>query len=963
MQVSALHIFAHHVPCEVASVIHPCSVNRNTGLLVPHVCYVNVDIGFPSLSGMACVQECLPLKILTKGHMKSKAILCTGCVLYLALAMVQPAVSQADGVGGGQAMTVTTCPELLNALDNMSVDSVVVEGHIVCSVGEEVLVDRRVSVSGQRDQDAYDSIDFMGDSCMIRVTEKSSLDFSNLLLLENGPEAGLLCSEVLPSPTVAFRNVSFGMKSCEWLSDSSQQVCQLQEDVLYAENTELAGLDLGYSYDLDIAHCTFFCGVATAEEIIDQKTDLPVTCESRTRKPGTLNATVVGYVVGFVVPSLVVLVGVVAVLIKTGRHKLIWRKLDKFRGPAGGNSWNSFLELADAKGHAVGSSPGSATSATPVRLSLPQRRSDAVSSSSTSSHNSGSGIDLGSGGDGGSGSISASPKEPPLWHCVSVHEITLKEPMGKGQFSTVYRGEYKGTSVAVKMVEHEGRLLDCGKVPLEVQLTKDIAHPNIVSLLLDRTQKRSTHISGMFTSTGLVDTGMFGSGESMLGLTAVSNTTLGDAMSMTGMSQTAMSIGGLSIGGLSMTGLSQTTMGAQSVTPTMTAMSQTTLGDVFSEIEMRQQDERGRETGGEYAAYTTWIVMEYCDRGSLSNALYKHIFCPPGKDAKPNMAHILLTAMDVAAAMRYLHMKGIIHGDLKAQNCLLKTDRSDTRGFVCKVGDFGFSRKIGMNTHIETFTCGTVSHQPPELLRDGILTPAADVYSFGLLMWQMVMGKAPYANMNNQRILVSVVDGRRPPLPENCPLSYNLLMTDCWQENHRERPGFEQILDRLGDILSAWSPEDHKSTSESPEALAVDSGAESFRLPVPRPTGPWNYDMDRRGAVSPDGLIWNPTSPSKGKGIAATPVFPPSQGGPRPVQPMSPGSLLQRFDGYNPLYLSSSDVKMPDPNAETPTKSDCIVGSLKQPQALTKTTSEAMPVGAEQKGSKYGTFIFTTPRS
>eukprot|EP00803_Ostreobium_quekettii_P011275 evm.model.scf_135.6 EVM.evm.TU.scf_135.6 scf_135:49776-55053(+) len=830
MQVSALHIFAHHVPCEVASVIHPCSVNRNTGLLVPHVCYVNVDIGFPSLSGMACVQECLPLKILTKGHMKSKAILCTGCVLYLALAMVQPAVSQADGVGGGQAMTVTTCPELLNALDNMSVDSVVVEGHIVCSVGEEVLVDRRVSVSGQRDQDAYDSIDFMGDSCMIRVTEKSSLDFSNLLLLENGPEAGLLCSEVLPSPTVAFRNVSFGMKSCEWLSDSSQQVCQLQEDVLYAENTELAGLDLGYSYDLDIAHCTFFCGVATAEEIIDQKTDLPVTCESRTRKPGTLNATVVGYVVGFVVPSLVVLVGVVAVLIKTGRHKLIWRKLDKFRGPAGGNSWNSFLELADAKGHAVGSSPGSATSATPVRLSLPQRRSDAVSSSSTSSHNSGSGIDLGSGGDGGSGSISASPKEPPLWHCVSVHEITLKEPMGKGQFSTVYRGEYKGTSVAVKMVEHEGRLLDCGKVPLEVQLTKDIAHPNIVSLLLDRTQKRSTHISGMFTSTGLVDTGMFGSGESMLGLTAVSNTTLGDAMSMTGMSQTAMSIGGLSIGGLSMTGLSQTTMGAQSVTPTMTAMSQTTLGDVFSEIEMRQQDERGRETGGEYAAYTTWIVMEYCDR-------------------------------------------------------------------------------------------------------------------------------------NNQRILVSVVDGRRPPLPENCPLSYNLLMTDCWQENHRERPGFEQILDRLGDILSAWSPEDHKSTSESPEALAVDSGAESFRLPVPRPTGPWNYDMDRRGAVSPDGLIWNPTSPSKGKGIAATPVFPPSQGGPRPVQPMSPGSLLQRFDGYNPLYLSSSDVKMPDPNAETPTKSDCIVGSLKQPQALTKTTSEAMPVGAEQKGSKYGTFIFTTPRS
>ena len=86
---------------------------------------------------------------------------------------------------------------------------------------------------------------------------------------------------------------------------------------------------------------------------------------------------------------------------------------------------------------------------------------------------------------------------------------------------------------------------------------------------------------------------------------------------------------------------------------------------------------------------------------------------------------MLLTALDIANALAYLHAQKVVHGDLKAHNVLLKSTSADERGFYCKVGDFGLSRMMLNNkTQIETFTCGTVRYMPPELLRDGLMTPA-----------------------------------------------------------------------------------------------------------------------------------------------------------------------------------------------------------------------------------------------
>lgn len=107
---------------------------------------------------------------------------------------------------------------------------------------------------------------------------------------------------------------------------------------------------------------------------------------------------------------------------------------------------------------------------------------------------------------------------------------------------------------------------------------------------------------------------------------------------------------------------------------------------------------------------------------------------------RPNIIHAVLTALDIASAMMYLHNIRIIHGDLKPENVLLKSDVADPRGFVCKVSDFGLSRFLAEDTHLETFTYGTITHMPPELLKGGILTPSADVYSFAVLIWELLTG-------------------------------------------------------------------------------------------------------------------------------------------------------------------------------------------------------------------------------
>lgn len=132
--------------------------------------------------------------------------------------------------------------------------------------------------------------------------------------------------------------------------------------------------------------------------------------------------------------------------------------------------------------------------------------------------------------------------------------------------------------------------------------------------------------------------------------------------------------------------------------------------------------------------YENWIVMEYCDKGSLSDHLSAGRLPPIATALRQREVHVVLCLLDIALGLNYLHSAGIVHGDLKPANVLLKAARNDRRGFVCKLGDFGLSRMLGQGqSHVDTTSYGTPSYAAPELLKEGRLTKAADIYSLGIM--------------------------------------------------------------------------------------------------------------------------------------------------------------------------------------------------------------------------------------
>lgn len=108
---------------------------------------------------------------------------------------------------------------------------------------------------------------------------------------------------------------------------------------------------------------------------------------------------------------------------------------------------------------------------------------------------------------------------------------------------------------------------------------------------------------------------------------------------------------------------------------------------------------------------------------------------------------------------------------------------------------------IPINTFLQTATLGTITHMPPELLRDGILAPSADIYSFGIMLWEMISGGFPFQGMSQHDIILAVVGGTRPTMPRFIPRDLWTLIQDCWHEDHFRRPSFTTVVGVLQGLL------------------------------------------------------------------------------------------------------------------------------------------------------------------
>jgi len=186
------------------------------------------------------------------------------------------------------------------------------------------------------------------------------------------------------------------------------------------------------------------------------------------------------------------------------------------------------------------------------------------------------------------------------------------------------------------------------------------------------------------------------------------------------------------------------------------------------------------------------IVMEFMPRGNLFNLIHDRNVPLPW----PTVRKI---ALDVCRGLSYLHgcTPPLIHRDLKPHNLLVDEN------WRVKVCDFGLSRFI--ENKRDMTACGTPAYAAPEVLRNSDYTTSADVYSFAIVLWELITRDVVYPNMPPFQIIFTVgTQKSRPAIPPSIPAHIASLVRECWDEDPYARPSFEQITNRLFAIGDAW---------------------------------------------------------------------------------------------------------------------------------------------------------------
>ncbi|MCD7460415.1 hypothetical protein HAX54_043510 [Datura stramonium] len=199
---------------------------------------------------------------------------------------------------------------------------------------------------------------------------------------------------------------------------------------------------------------------------------------------------------------------------------------------------------------------------------------------------------------------------------------------------------------------------------------------------------------------------------------------------------------------------------------------------------------------------TIATVTEYMVNGSLRHVLARKDRSCRALDRRKK----LVLALDAAFGMEYLHLKNIVHFDLKCENLLVNL--GDPQRPVCKVGDFGLSR-IKRNTLVSGGVRGTLPWMAPELLNGNSsrVSEKVDVFSFGITMWEILTGEEPYANLHCGAIIGGIVNNTlRPPVPQRCDPEWGKLMEECWSPDPEARPSFTEITNRLRAMSLALQP-------------------------------------------------------------------------------------------------------------------------------------------------------------
>ncbi|XP_075719663.1 tyrosine-protein kinase Blk [Rhinoderma darwinii] len=187
-----------------------------------------------------------------------------------------------------------------------------------------------------------------------------------------------------------------------------------------------------------------------------------------------------------------------------------------------------------------------------------------------------------------------------------------------------------------------------------------------------------------------------------------------------------------------------------------------------------------------------YIVTEYMRNGSLVD------FLKTDEGSRLRFPKLVDMAAQVTEGMAYIEKKNYIHRDLRAANVLVSDILS------CKIGDFGLARIIDSEYIAKEGTKFPIKWTAPEAINFGVFTIKSDVWSFGILLTEMVTyGQIPYPGMTNPEVIQLLDGGYRMPCPANCPAELYGIMLRCWRDKSDDRPTFEYLQSVLEDFGTA----------------------------------------------------------------------------------------------------------------------------------------------------------------
>jgi serine/threonine protein kinase len=188
------------------------------------------------------------------------------------------------------------------------------------------------------------------------------------------------------------------------------------------------------------------------------------------------------------------------------------------------------------------------------------------------------------------------------------------------------------------------------------------------------------------------------------------------------------------------------------------------------------------------------VVMQYANKGNLRGNLAKII--------EYSWKEKLYMLYSIISGLKEIHKQNLIHCDFHDGNILnheVENNKED-KSNIAYISDLGLCQPVKSFLKQHDIY-GVISFMAPEVLRGKSYTPASDIYSFSMIMWEFTSGVSPFNDRaHDLQLSISICKGERPEIIENTPQCYVDLMKKCWNEDPLKRPSSEEV----SDIIEKW---------------------------------------------------------------------------------------------------------------------------------------------------------------